>query len=41
MMIIESLRVLLFGMAGIFLVMGIIVAALTLLNRFSRKDREE
>lgn len=31
-MIVEGLRVMLFGMAGIFLVMGIIVAATKLLS---------
>ena len=36
-MIMESLRVLLFGMAGIFVVMGIIVLALFMLNRFGKK----
>lgn len=40
-MIIESLWVLLFGMAGIFFVMGVIILSLVVLNRFSRKNKEE
>jgi len=36
-MILESLRVLLFGMIGIFVVMGIIMCTLYLLNHFSKK----
>ena len=39
-MIFESLRVLLFGMLGIFVVMGIIVCSLTLLNRFGGSGEE-
>ena len=33
-MIIESLQVLFFGMVGVFIVMGIIVLALSILKRF-------
>ena len=40
-MIMESLRVLLFGMAGIFIVMGVIVLSLIVLNRFGRKQRKD
>ena len=40
-MIMESLRVLLFGMAGIFVVMGVIVLALGLLNIFCKKMRKD
>jgi len=36
-MIIESLRVMLIGMAGVFFVMGIISLAITILNRFSKE----
>jgi Na+-transporting methylmalonyl-CoA/oxaloacetate decarboxylase gamma subunit len=39
-MILESLRVLLTGMAGIFFVMGLLVGTLTLMRRFSRKEEE-
>lgn len=39
-MIIESLWVLLLGMVGVFLVMGIIILALGLLNRFSKKKEK-
>ena len=34
-MIIDGLKIMLFGMAGIFLVMGIIMGITALLNRFS------
>ena len=40
-MIVEGLRVLLFGMAGIFAVMGIIIATTYLLNRVSKDNEEE
>ena len=39
-MVIESLRVLLFGMLGIFIVMGIIVCSLSLLNRLGGSGEE-
>ena len=39
-MIIEALRVLLFGMIGIFAVMGIIMLVLYLLKHFSKKEDE-
>jgi len=39
-MIVESLRVLLFGMIGVFFVMGVIMFALFLLNKFS-KNKEK
>ena len=38
-MIIEGLKIMLFGMAGIFLVMGIIMGITALLNRFSRNNK--
>ena len=37
-MIIESLRVLLFGMAGIFTVMGIIALSLHLLSSYGKEE---
>ena len=40
-MIIESLRVLLFGMAGIFIVMGVIALTLQLLNLLGRGKRKD
>ena len=40
-MIFESLRVLLFGMAGIFVVMAIIVLALFVLKRIGRKEKDD
>ncbi|MDR3207336.1 MAG: hypothetical protein LBT60_03290 [Oscillospiraceae bacterium] len=41
-MIIEGLRVTLFGMAGIFVAIGVIIGAVWLLNRFAAsKDDEE
>ena len=40
-MIMDGLRVLLFGMAGIFIVMGIIIAALFVMNLFGKKQKEE
>jgi len=36
-MIIDSLRVLLFGMAGIFTVMGVIALSLHLLNSYGKE----
>jgi len=39
-LIVESIQVLLYGMLGIFIVMGIIVACTTLLNRFSKVDKD-
>jgi len=38
-MVLDSLRVLLFGMAGVFVVMGIIFLALFVLNLFGKKRR--
>ena len=38
-MILESLRILLFGMAGIFVVMGIIVLALYALSLIKKKQK--
>ena len=35
-MIAEGFRVLLFGMAGIFIVMGFIILSIVLLNRFNK-----
>ena len=40
-MIIEGLRVMLFGMIGIFIVVGVIIITTILLNRFGKKDQEE
>ena len=40
-MILESLTVLLFGMIGIFFVMGIIIGALYILKRFSGEPKSE
>ena len=40
-MIMESLRVMLFGMVGIFVVMGVIVLALFLLKRFGSKKKKD
>ena len=40
-MIMEGIRVLLLGMAGMFAVMGIIIAATKLLNNLSKNDKKE
>jgi Na+-transporting methylmalonyl-CoA/oxaloacetate decarboxylase gamma subunit len=40
-MIMEGLRVLLLGMAGMFMVMGIIIAATQLLNKIGKEDKKE
>lgn len=40
-MIIESLWVLLLGMVGVFFVMGIIVLALAILNRASKRKSKD
>jgi len=40
-MIIESLKVMLFGMIGIFITMGIIMVALIILNAVSKYKEEE
>lgn len=40
-MIIESLWVLLFGMVGVFFVMGIIILSLIVLKRFAGKPEED
>jgi len=37
----ESLRVLVLGMAGIFVVMMIISLSVSILNRFSKAEKEE
>lgn len=34
-MIIEALRIMLFGMLGIFVVMGLIISVISLLKRFA------
>jgi len=39
-MIVQSLWVLLFGMAGIFIVMLIIMGALVLMHRFSKEGKK-
>jgi len=38
-MIIEGFRVLIFGMLGIFIVMGFIIAAILLLNHYGKGER--
>ena len=40
-MIAESLKILLLGMAGIFIVMGIIVIAVLILNHCGKKSEEK
>ena len=40
-MVIDSLRVLLFGMAGIFVVMGVIFLALFVLNLLCKKRQND
>jgi len=40
-MIIESLKIMLFGMIGIFFTMGIIMIALIILNHVSKYKEEE
>jgi len=40
-MILEGLKILLFGMVGIFIVMGIIIAVTFILNRSVKKDEDE
>ena len=40
-MVLESLRVLLFGMAGIFVVMGVIFLALFILNNIGKKGQKD
>ena len=40
-MISDSLQVLLFGMAGIFVVMGVIIVTVMLLNRLGKGSKEE
>ena len=40
-MIIESLTALLFGMIGIFIVMGIIALALVVLNRVNGRQKKD
>ena len=39
-MITTALKVMLFGMAGIFIVMGLIMGVTALLNKFSRDSKE-
>lgn len=39
-MIIEALRVMVFGMLGIFLVMGLIILVINLLNKVGKKKEE-
>jgi len=39
-MVLEALKVMLFGMAGIFLVMGVIILS-TVLLKFFQKDKAE
>ncbi len=34
-MILQALQIMLFGMLGIFLVMGVVIIALTLMKKFS------
>ena len=40
-MIMESLRIFLFGMLGIFVVMGVLVLALQILNYFGNKRQKD
>ena len=40
-MVIESLKVLLFGMIGIFVTMGVIMFALVILNKFSKEKQKD
>ena len=40
-MILEGLRILLFGMIGIFVVMGIIIVVTYILNHSVKKDEDE
>jgi len=39
-MIVESIKVLFFGMIGIFIVMGVIICTIMLLNRIGAEDEE-
>lgn len=39
-MITQALQVMLFGMLGIFLVMGILILVITLLQRFKTKESD-
>ena len=41
MMIIDALRVMLFGMAGIFMVMGVIILASKLLSLIKSSEEEQ
>ena len=38
-MILEALRVMLFGMLGIFIVMGLIILAIVLLEKLGRREK--
>ena len=40
-MVVESLKVLLFGMIGIFMTMGVITVALVILNKISKEKKED
>ena len=38
-MILQALQIMLFGMLGIFIVMGVIIAAITILNKVTGKKK--
>ena len=40
-MVIESLKVMLFGMAGIFFVMGLVIACVFVLNLFAKNEKSD
>ena len=40
-MVVDSLKVFLFGMAGIFAVMGVIILMVSLLNNLTRRSKKD
>ena len=40
-MIIQALQIMLFGMLGIFVVMGIIMLSITILKKFDIRDKDD
>ena len=40
-MIVESLKIFLLGMIGVFIVMGVIMLSLVILNRFSKDGKKD
>lgn len=40
-MILQALQVMLFGMLGIFIVMGLIILAITILNKVAKPQKPE